>query len=381
MALSLSQLRTTITRAEALTSMLTVLQAAGFSTTSWQSGSVQLTLLSGVAEAWSQLSNLADALSRICFNDDAEGDALTALSDSHYDNQRVAATRTVGLATLTAAAGAGPYVIVVGQLVIADVTNGYTYRNTTGGTLAAGGTLQLSWQSEVAGADYNVANNTLTVMQVALAGVTVNNPDPGTGTWITSAGIDAEDDDTLRVRNTTKWSALSYASPSDAYVQFALSADPAVARVYVDDSAASGGVVSVYVAGSTGVVGAGVVTNVQDEIDDKRPVTASVTAYASAAQAQSFVADVYITTALNTAAKQAEVEAALATYINGLPIGGTVIPAVSPPGYMLHSELTQAVSEVEGVQYVNWTTPTANVAVTATQVMTVTPPTFTYHNI
>jgi uncharacterized phage protein gp47/JayE len=110
-------------------------------------------------------------------------------------------------------------------------------------------------------------------------------------------------------------------------------------------------------------------------------VTASVTAYAAAAQVQNFTADVYVTTALHDAAKETEIEAALATYINGLPIGGTVVPAVSPPGYMLHSELTQAVSEVTGVQYVDWTTPTANVAVTATQVMTVGAVTFTYINI
>jgi len=381
MPLTLSQIRTTITRDQALTSILTVLQGAGFSTTSWQSGSVQLTFLSGAAEAWSQLSRLADALSRICFNDNAEGEALTAFADSHYDNQRVTATRTVGLATLTCAVGAGPYAIAIGQLVAADATNGYTYRNTTGGALAGGGVLQLSWQSEVAGADYNVANGTITVLQVALAGVTIDNPDPGTGSWITSAGIDVETDPTLRVRNSTKWSTLSYASPSDAYVQFALAADADAVRVYVDDSAATGGVVAVYVAGSAGVVGAGVIANVQDEIDLKRPVTAGVTAYASAAQVQNFTADVYVTTALHDAAKETEIEAALDAYINGLPISGTTIPAVSPPGYMLHSELTQAVSEVVGVQYVNWTTPTTNVAVTATEVMTVGVTTFTYHNI
>jgi phage-related baseplate assembly protein len=161
----------------------------------------------------------------------------------------------------------------------------------------------------------------------------------------------------------------------------ALSADTDVARVLVVDTNPRGaGTLDVYIARSTGAAVGADVTTVQAYIDDRRPVTADPEVIAAAAAAQAFTATIYVTAALNNATKQAEIEAALATYINGLPIGGTVLPG-GTQGYMLFSELNQAVSEVVGVENITWTTPTADVAITATQIMTVGAVTFTYTDI
>jgi len=381
MSLSLAQLRTTMTRDECLTSILGTLETLGFAATSWQSGGVVRTLLTAVAQVYSDMTSVVDAMSRACFNVDSTGDALTALSLSHYDNTRAAATYCSGLATLTCAAAAGPYVVAVGQLQASDSTNGYTYRNTTGGVLAAGGTLQLAWQAEVAGADRNVANNTLTTLNTALAGVTINNPDPGTGIWITSYGTDAETDATLRTRNTSRWSTLSYTSPQDAYVQFALAADSDVTRALVDDDNPGGpGTVWVYCARATATATAGDLVTVGDHIETKRPCTSDVTVLAATELPQNFTATIYITAAYNTTATQAAIVAARDAYLSSLPIGGTVLPP-GTAGYMIHSELTADMTAVDGVVAVVWTAPTANVAIAASEVMVAGATTFTYQSV
>ena len=78
--MNLSQLRTTVTKDEALTFLLTELASLGFGATSWQSGSVQRTLVEMFASVYSNLTLSVDAISRIAFNDTSEGAALTAFS-------------------------------------------------------------------------------------------------------------------------------------------------------------------------------------------------------------------------------------------------------------------------------------------------------------
>jgi uncharacterized phage protein gp47/JayE len=384
MALTLEQVRTTITRTEALASLITVLQSLGFNATSWQTGSLQLTLLTGCAEVWAQMSHHADALSRFHFNEDSTGTALTAFSASHYDNERTAATYTEGEVILTGAAVGPPHVVAIGDLTVADDVRGYTFRNTTGGVVPAAGTLTLTFKAETSGADtVQTVDGDITTLQTPLAGVTVENTGPN---WRTVDGVDAESDATLRLRNETKWSALSYATSAGAYEQFALAADSTVTRVLVYDSLASTGVVNVFCADNNGTVAGSVVTTVQDYIDLKKPLTADVTVIAATEVAQAFTAEIFITASMNNATKQAEIVTALGTLVNGLDIGGTVLPAGAPQGYLLFSELNDAISGIAGVEGITWTTPTADVPITVAtstvaNVMTVGATTFTYTSI
>jgi len=381
MPLTLDQLRTPVTEAQALAVIFAELESLGFNTTSWQSGSVQRTFCQMYAKVYANWTTYVAYVSKFAFNDESSGGALTEFSDSHYDNQRVTTVNAAGLYTFTGAAIGPPHPVAIGEMVVADAA-GITFRNTTGGNIAAGGTLVVTIEAETAGATGNVANNTITVINTPLAGVTGNNPPiaPAT-TWLTTQGLDAEADATLQTRNTSKWSTLSYAAPAEAYVNWALTADTDITRALVDDDNPRGaGTLDVYIARNNGAAIGADVTTVQAYIDDRRPVTADPEVIAATAASQAFTATIYVTAALNNATKQAEIETALATYVNGLPIGGTVLPG-GTAGYMLFTEVTQAISQVVGVENITWAVPLADVAIAATAVMTVGAVTFTYTDI
>ena len=379
--LTLSQLRTPVTETQALTTIFAELESLGFNATSWQSGSVQRTFCQMFARVYADWTTYVYYLSLFAFNATSTAGALTEFSDSHFDNQRVTEVNAAGTYTLTGGAVGPPYVVAIGELLVANAA-GVTFRNTTGCTVPASGTITCTIEAEVAGSGGNVANNTIDVLQTPLAGVTGNNPPIAPAvTWLTTQGLDAETDATLRARNTSKWATLSYAAPPEAYENWAISADTDITRSLVDDTNPRGaGTLDVYIARNNGAAIGADVTTVQAYIDDRRPVTADPEVIAATDAAQAFTATVYVTAALNNTTKQAEIATALATFINGLPIGGTVIPG-GTQGYMLHSELTQAISEVVGVRNITWATPTVNTAIAATAVMTVGAVTFTYTDI
>jgi uncharacterized phage protein gp47/JayE len=380
MALTLTQLRTVITRDDALADLLTTAQSLGFNATSWQAGSVQRTLLTIFAQGISTYSETVDALSRLAFNSTSTGDAMTQFASSHYDNTRIGATFTEGLVELTGAAVGPPHVLAIGDVTVADST-GRTWKNIEAGTVPVSGSVSLSFRADVAGVDGNVANDTITVMQTTLAGTTANNPDPGSGTWITTLAVDAEADATLAARNTSKWGVLSVSDPAARYEHFVRTAVPGAVRVEVDDSNPQGpGTIDVYIAAATGVSPGADVTASQTELDRIRNPTATVVAIAAVAQSQAFVYTAYIQSALNTATTQAAIEAALRAYVNGLDIGGDVFPD-SPIGIFAHSEAVGAMTAIGGVDRVELTTPAGNVNVTAHNVMTVASVTPTHTSI
>ncbi len=110
---------------------------------------------------------------------------LDLLAQNFYNLQRGAALQTQGIGLLTAAASAGPYTILPGQLFAATGNGSYIFTNTTGGTLAKGLTLSLTWQALNPGAAYNSvlsygiggsSGSWLTQLLTPLAGVALTNP-------------------------------------------------------------------------------------------------------------------------------------------------------------------------------------------------------------
>jgi len=379
MAITLQQIQHPISEDEALEWVLQVLTELGFSARSWQQGSVPLTFATLFAKGYAGCFQTIAAYSYMGFNETSTNTALSAFSRSHYDNSRVAATRTQGTVRLTNASGA-PHVVTASQLLFKDVNNSFSFRNLTGGTIPAGGTLDVTVEAEVAGSDRNVALNTITVMTTTLTGVTCTNPDVGGGTWITSEGTDVESDTVLRARNRGKWSTRTYASPPEAYEQFALESSENIARVGVDDSNPGGpGTVHVYIAGAAGASAAGDVTDAQDYTDDRIPITSDCTVYAAVADSQNLGATIYIEASKNTLATQTAVEQAATDYINGLPVGGKVLTGVT--GYAFHSEIVTAISSIDGVENVSLITPAADVAVTMWHILVVGSIHFSYVSV
>jgi len=380
MPLSLSQLRTPATADQETARILDILNSLGFSTTSWQSGSVQRTIVEMMGNVSAQFTVVVDTISRMGFNDSAEGDALTEFSNSNYDNQRVGALATEGDYTLTGALIGPPHAIVAGDLIVSDA-DGRQYQNSTGGVVPAGGTLVVTIKALVTGTDGNVPpNGTITTLNTPLAGVTGSNDAvaPAT-TWITTQGQDQESDSVLRLRNTTKWATQNQiGSPAELYTNVALNADADIQRVGIDDTNPRGsGTLDVYLARATATAQPSDIVTVQAAFDAQVCETSDAKAIAATEVAQAFTFTAYIEAAKNTPDTQAAIEEAIADFVNSLAIGGTLIGG---SGFMLFSELVTAVSSIDGVVNVVFAAPVADVALASNEIMIVGVVTPTYLN-
>jgi len=359
--------------------------------TSWQSGGAFRTVVEIEAQALADLSTAQSVVTASGFlaawlNPTSMGlvgappDAwLDLLGQNVYGLTRNAAAVTQGLATLTAAAAAGPYTITAGTMWWADAA-GHRYSNLNGGTLTLGGTLQLTWAAESPGAAYNIGTGSaLSIVAGTLAGVTVANPDPGSGTWVTTQGADAENSIAYATRCQNRWPSLSSpgASPAAVYQLWALSAEAAaghgttVTRALVIADAVTPGQVDIYLAGTAGAAGAPAVTDVNTYVQARVGITNSALVQAATNVAITVAGTVnYFAAQTTLAAVQAAVAAALSKYINALAISdGTAAQKV------YWSQVEAAVAGAAGVRNVLALTTnagTADIALTVGGVATLT---------
>jgi uncharacterized phage protein gp47/JayE len=359
MALTLAQLLTPSTEAESLQTILDILDGFGFSATSWQSGGLARTLCQMVAKFHSDFTTERVTLAEGRYNDTATGGFLTLLSTSQWNNDRIPALTTQTNVLLSDPNSVGPYTITLGQLVGVD-PGGNTYRNTTAGTILVGGTLTLQFDAEVAG---SASVPTTIDLATPLAGITATVVTP-----IIRQGSDEETDDTLRVRNSTKWSTLAYAGPADAYISWALAADPHVTRAYVDDLNPRGpGTIDLYCAGATGGVDSSVPVNVSNYIEGavdgivRRPLGSNLQVFSATTTTVSIVATLYVSSSYSTATVKTNVQNAITTMMSLLPVGGS-------GGKVTLAALYSTAMQVSGVVNMNITTPSADVTVGATAV-------------
>lgn len=388
--LTLAQLRETITRSGALASALSTLQSLGFDTTSWNEVSWQRAMVEFFSDRDAALTENVSTLSKIAFNDTSFGDSLTAFADSHYDNQRASAVRARHQVRLTAATGAGPFTIAASDLTAkeSETGEGLLFTNEDGGTLSSGGTLDLAFEAQVAGVDGNVSVGSIDILVTTLVGVTIANIDTGSGTSLLTSGADGEGDAALQARNRSKWGTLTWATPASGYEYFAREGSSNIARVKVDDGNPRGpGTIDIYVATASGVAGADDVAGAQTQLNTRHSGSPNPLAIASAGTATAFSANVYVASAhfdeSGTIAdsKATEIESALTAYVNGLPIGGRVLP---PPdgdgvnGAIIASEWRGAVTNVDGVEAIGSPVPAPDLTISPYDVATVGSITFTY---
>ena len=368
--LTLAQLRADFTLEEATQEALDLLQGLGFQTTSWQSGSVPLALVSLGAYAHYGLRRFISALSYQGYNSTATGQMLTDLADSHYDNQRVAASSTIGAIRVTGGTVGPPYSVGAGDMVVSD--GSVTFRNLNAFTVPAGSYVITLFYAETPGTVGNVANDTITSLVTSYAGVSVNNPDyGGSGTWITTSGTDQEGDDSLRARDTEKWATLSVVEAiSDRYQYIARTA-VSNCRVAVDDSNPDGpGTVRTYLALADGVASGGDVTLVDNAIDAAK-FGGTNTTYAATSDTLNVTATIgYDSSSYSSATVEAAVEAAITAYVNAAPIGGyDFAPIVS--NVIDRDGLLAAIRAVPGVTQVVMSAPASDFAVTTYHVAVV----------
>jgi uncharacterized phage protein gp47/JayE len=346
------ELTTPTTDAEELNAALTELTARGFPVTSWREGDVARTIVQNDARALSEYSTLRQAIAAGTLLRAALSlgltEWITLRAKEGFNLDRNLAVATKGTVRLTAAAEAGPYTITPGQLRFAS-SSGLRFQssNTANVTLAKGGTLDLEVQAESPGAAYNVANGTITTMLTPLAGVTCSNPNPGSGTWITTSGVDQESNASLVARCEARWPESGFGSPGASYELWARTADATITRTKVSASGTVAGRIDVYVAGAAGPVGAGAVAAAQAYITPRAPLGIAPVVSNVTATVLSITATLYGKAQYETAALAAAT-AAIQALVAGTAIAGTIYGAAKIEALMLPEGVENAVISVGG---------------------------------
>ncbi|MEN6535510.1 MAG: baseplate J/gp47 family protein [Bryobacteraceae bacterium] len=375
--LSFKQLSTPTTPEQATTMAIAYLAGQGFSSTSWQSGSVQLTMVMLFAWLYSALTYMIAALLNGGYNDTAEGDFLDHLSASRFDNTRDGAVAAQHYVVFTCSASAGPYPAPGdGKVVVADASRTFRLKATTDYPLLAipsGGSVAMLVEAEVAGSDGNLPGiGTITRMITTMAGVTCSNQVvPGTTTSLVRNGADAETTPHLRAKNSSKWGGLSIEVTRTGVERLAFAWLPSNSKVYVEDNNPAGpGTVDVYASAESAAIAAGDLTTLQGKLDGRflgnNISSGARTKRALAIAAPTFefapTGVVFYSPGFLLVDVQGDVEAALLKLVKDCPLGGYDY-SPGPSSVITYSDFVQAVEDVPGVKSFAPTYPTGNLTI------------------
>jgi uncharacterized phage protein gp47/JayE len=298
---------------------------AGFPATAWEEFSVGRTFIELETRPYADLFALTGSIGASGFLQYAEGGWLDLCGQGFYATTRQPGEWTRGDLVLSDTASAGPFELAIGDVWV-TTPDGLKFYNTEAGTLTTGGTLSLAFKAEVAGALYNLAEGSQLELVTSLPGVTVETDTPAVGTWITTQGADIESDDAYRARCALRWGELGNGATDAAYLFWALTASPEVTRVGLQESTGDG-IVSLYLAGTSGPVSAGAVADVLAYIAGPprrrlplcvRASVASAAAYVVAIQGPAKVRAAYLASAQIKAARAVE------ALFRSLPVGSIV---------------------------------------------------------
>lgn len=383
--LTLSQLTTRITDAEALELILTKLEEVGFAGTSWQEGSIQRTFFTGIAFLYAGLTNTVADIATSLFPKLATGVWQQVLGEHWYDLPIQSATVAKGEMVVSLSAAAAPASWAAGELVVADsaTTPANSFRIQEAGSLSPGGSDSFIWHAESPGEAGNIPNNTTLFMWTPITGMTVTNPAiSGTSTWLTEAGKDQESSTRYAERMIGRWSRLTYGNTEGAYRAWAFEALSALTRVVVLEGALDGHV-RVIGATSTGGLTGGQITTISDYIHGvtdgvgRRPIN-DVVSVESATSKTTPTLNLTVTCDSAFAADAAgRVQVALTALFGALAIGGEII-SPSTVGFVFASRIYSTIMALTGIRNVSGVpsdismgsteiyTPTINVTVIAT---------------
>jgi hypothetical protein len=170
MTITLADLLTVRTQQQCFDDLLTALKAIGFPTSGWSTTSRPRRMLWAFASAQAKVQGWIYDIAKGGLLKYATGNWLTLLMDNLYQETRTAAAYSKGTFCIGDTAGAGPFTISPNQLWF-STDSGLRFYNTTGGSLALNGSLNLSVQAESPGAQYNVAEGAVSKLLTPLPGV------------------------------------------------------------------------------------------------------------------------------------------------------------------------------------------------------------------
>lgn len=328
MAFDFRQILAGKTFEHALAELLAFYQDQGIQTTAWKPGDPSMTVLMTDSKVYEVGANLAAQNARNAINSLSSGVALTALSDSHFDNQRVLASYASGSMVVTGSALFGGGTFQPTELVVTDGT--YRFHNQD--VIVINDSFPFvtaSFVAEEAGAEFNIPANVSIAPVQTINGLTVTNPPIGivSGSWLNAIGVDEETDAQLRARNALKWSELQAGSTTSARAEsLARSASSEIDSVYVDDQNPRGpGTADVYLAASRSTVASGTVAAVQTVYNDfffGNSGGTLIQAWPASEVAFSRTITVYHDPSFDSPTILDLVETACDFFIAGIPIGG-----------------------------------------------------------
>jgi hypothetical protein len=386
---SIDELITALTTDEVKSSIYTILDSLGISTTSWQPGAPTRTIIAVLSQMFAakeavtveavkgmslELSPALDSglPSQWLKNNAIEVYGVTPIEAEFASNDVVFTNAGGGVF--------GPF--APGDVVVSNSTNDKTYVNTEIFSLLALGTATVNMQAQEIGTDSNAAIGQIDGLVTTLPLVSVTNLVP-------FAGTDGETSDELKQRCRDSRGALSPNGPRSAYDYVAktptLNGGVSITRVRVLPPPGDG-TQTVVIANAAGIVSAPNVALVQIGIDaHATPEVATVTVVSATAVPLTYVVNLYVSTraGISSSAWQTLVKDALVNYVPTIPIGGVVIPpasgkvlwrailgtveALSP--YVLQATLGAEVDTALTLSQVA-TLDAANVTVNVTQVTT-----------
>lgn len=148
---------------------------------SWENDNSGRILALAFAERLVKTSNAVASIASGLSLPKAQGLWLDLLALQNYQMTRLPAIYAQGLVQLTDAGG-GPHTITANVTTVAS--GSLRYVATAGATLPRNGSVFVPFKCSKIGLEGNTANNTITTLTTALAGVSVSNPIP----WIITTG-------------------------------------------------------------------------------------------------------------------------------------------------------------------------------------------------
>lgn len=331
------------TRDAIYSTMLSIASALGLSTETWIAGDPTRTLFDATSRMQAAHEAGVVAAIKSGFITLAKGQSKTLAAKYIYNVDRVGATYADCTVRLTNA-GSLPYTWDPNDLIAVDPVTGATFRNSTGGTLLGGGTLDLTFVAESSGTKSNAGVGDVNALVTPIAKIAIANT-------TAASAFDEESDEALEARCLAKLGSLSPNGPSDAYHYVAttpeLTGNSETSRTRVVGDSTTGSV-TVFIASASG----GVTVEARDAVEDAIETWATpLTINVSVERAEerpipiTYALWVYDSIGKTTAEIEQDVEGALLSAFALRPIGGddgiiyrefilaAILQAVAPHGY------------------------------------------------
>lgn len=303
----------------------------------WKPGSPELSFLQLHALLGSRVSELADAMSRVYVNAQAEGDALDQLSTSWYGNVRRNGQQCRRTLVLSSSAGQQPHQISAGDVEV-QTSAGLKFVNDNPDPVViptGPAATIVPFLAVDNGTQYNVTSTNWSLI-TSLAGVTVQDADATSETGISVLGVDREADTALRSRNRSKWATLGGGDNSiDRVKHLALSASADIVDVSINDQNYGGaGTVDIYLSSATSPAPSGSVAAARSLIQrnffdgsGKRSDGVTDRIQVVASRRVDFSADinVYHESGADTVALESAIKTAADAWLTRTPTGGVYV--------------------------------------------------------